>query len=122
MHISDVTMEKLLIRSGVATAEQVSVLKQEAASSKRPIQDLTIQNDIADEKTLAKAFSEYAQVPYIELKAHDIPSDVLNKIPERIARQYNAILFKIDEISESKLANAIPPDCSFAVFTMISLK
>ncbi len=110
MRISDVTMEKLLIRSGVATAEQVDALKEEAARSKRSLQDLTIQNEIADEKTLAKAFSEYAQIPYIELNSNDIPPDVLNKIPERIARQYNAILFKIDDDGTCHLAMDDPDD------------
>jgi type IV pilus assembly protein PilB len=110
MRIPDITMEKLLVRSGVATAEQVDALKEEGARLKRPIQDLAIQNEIVDEKTLAKAFSEYAQVPYIEIESHDIPSDVLNKIPERIARQYNAILFKIDEDGLCHLAMDDPDD------------
>jgi type IV pilus assembly protein PilB len=110
MRIPDVTMEKLLIRSGVATVEQVNVLKEEAVISRRPLQDLTIQNEIADEKTLAKAFSEYAQVPYIELDAHNISPEVLNKIPERIARQYNAILFKIDDDGTCHLAMDDPDD------------
>jgi len=58
---------------------------------------LAIQNELVDDKTLAKAFSEYTQIPYIELNPSDIALDALNKIPERTARQYNAILFKIDE-------------------------
>jgi Type II secretory pathway, ATPase PulE/Tfp pilus assembly pathway, ATPase PilB len=110
MRISDVTMEKLLIRSGVATVEQVNTLKEEGAHSKHSLQSLAIQNEIVDEKTLTKVFAEYTQTPYIELNAHDIPSDVLNKIPERIARQYNAILFKIDEDGTCYLAMDDPDD------------
>ncbi len=110
MRISDVTMEKLLLRSGVATAEQVDALIEEAVRLKRSLQDVTMQNEVADEKTLAKAFSEYAQIPYIELNSNDIHPDVLNKIPERIARQYNAILFKIDEDGTYHLAMDDPDD------------
>ncbi len=110
MRISDVTMEKLLIRSGVATAEQVDALKEEASRLKHSLQDLATQNDIIDEKTLTKAFSEYAQIPYIELNPSNIPSDVLNKIPERIARQYNAILFKVDEDGTCHMAMDDPDD------------
>ena len=65
MRISDVTMEKLLVRSGVATEEQVNALKEEAVRSSHPLQDIAIQNEIIDDKTLSKAFSEYAQIPYI---------------------------------------------------------
>jgi len=110
MRISDGTMQKLLVRSGVATEEQVDALKEEASRSSKPLQELAIQNEIIDDKTLAKAFSEYAQIPYIELSAHEIPIDVLNKIPERIARQYNAILFKVDEEGNNYLAMDDPDD------------
>lgn len=110
MRISDITIEKLLVRSGVATTEQMDTLKNEGARLKRPLQELVLQNQIADEKTLTKLFATYAQIPYIEIDSHDIPSDVLNKIPERIARQYNAILFKIDEDGVCHLAMDDPDD------------
>lgn len=110
MRISDVTMEKLLIRSGVATAEQIDALKEEASSLKKPIQELAMQNEIVDDKTLAKAFSDYTQIPYIELNPSDISLDALNKIPERTARQYNAILFKVDENGTNHLAMDDPDD------------
>ncbi|MGB4420797.1 MAG: GspE/PulE family protein [Candidatus Saccharimonadales bacterium] len=110
MRISDVTMEKLLIRSGVATAEQIDALKKEASTLKKPLQELAIQNELVDDKTLAKAFSEYTQIPYIELNPSDIALDALNKIPERTARQYNAILFKIDENGTNHLAMDDPDD------------
>ena len=110
MRISDVTMEKLLIRSGVATVGQIDSLKEEGVRSKRSIQDLALQNEIVDKKALAKAFGDYSQIPYIELDGHNIPSDVLNKIPERIARQYNAVLFKIDEDGTCHLAMEDPDD------------
>ncbi len=110
MRISDAVMEKLLIRSGVATEEQVGSLKQEAIRLRRPIQDLAIQNQLIDDKTITKAFADYSQTPYIELDAHDIPLDILGEIPERVARQYNAILFKIDADGVHHLAMDDPDD------------
>ena len=110
MRISDATMEKLLLRSGVATVEQISVLKEESLNSKRPLQDIAIHNEIIDEKTLTKAFAEYVQVPYIELDVGELKYDILNKIPEHIARQYNAILFAIDESGVNQLAVDDPDD------------
>jgi type IV pilus assembly protein PilB len=110
MRITDVTLEKLLQQSGLATVEQIDALKEEATRSRQPLQDLVIQNEITDEKSLAQAFSRYAGIPFIEVDAGAIPSDVINKIPERIARQYNAILFKIDEDGTHHLAMADPDD------------
>lgn len=110
MQISDLTMEKLLLRSGTVTAEQINSLKTEGVSSRRPLQEIVLKNEILTDVTLAKAFSEYAQIPYVELNANNIPTDVLNKIPERIARQYNAILFKIDADGTHHLAMDDPDD------------
>jgi len=110
MRISDVIMEKLLIRSGVATVERIDTLKEEGVHSKRPLQELAIKNEIIDDKTLTKVFAEYTQIPYIEVDTKDIPSDILAKIPERIARQYNAVLFKIDDDGTCYLAMDDPDD------------
>lgn len=110
MRISDAIIEKLLARSGVATAEQVTALKEEATRSRRLLQDLVLEKQIVDEKTLTQAFADYAQIPYVELDPHDIPSDVLNRIPERVARQYNAVLFKIGEDGMQQLAMEDPDD------------
>lgn len=96
MRISDTILETLLGRASLATPEQVTALKQEAARLKRPLQDLVLEQKVTDEKTLVQAFADYAEVPYVELDPATIPSDVLNLIPERVARQYNAVLFKVD--------------------------
>jgi len=110
MRISDATMEKLLIRSGVATDEQVNSLKQEGASSKRSLQQLSIDKKLLDEKSLTRLFADQIQIPYIELAGSNIPSEVLSKIPERVARQYNTILFKVDESGTHHLAMDDPDD------------
>ncbi|MBC7868636.1 type II/IV secretion system protein [Candidatus Saccharibacteria bacterium] len=110
MRISDVITEKLLARAGVATPEQVAALKEESAHSRRPLQYLVIEKELIDEKSLIKAWADYAQIPYIELDPRDIPSDILNKIPERIARQYNVVLFKISEDGVQHLAMEDPDD------------
>lgn len=110
MRISDGTIEKLLTQNNNATAEQISALKEESARSRRPLQDVVIQNNLFDEKALTKLFAEYADIPYIELDPKDIPSDVLNKIPEHIARQYNAVLFRIDKDGTQHIALEDPDD------------
>jgi len=110
MRITDATMEKLLVRSGVITAEQIDALKDEAVRSKHTMQDMAMSNELIDEKTLARAFADYAQIPFVELVPHDLNLDVLNKIPDRIARQYNAILFKVDPDGLCHLAMDDPDD------------
>lgn len=110
MRISDITLEKLLLRNKLVTPEQIVTLKKEGLDSGASLQDAVVKSGITTETGLAKIFAEYAQIPFIELNPKDIPTDVLNKIPERIARQYNAILFKLDSDGTAHLAMDDPDD------------
>lgn len=110
MRISDSILETLLGRASLATPEQITSLKEEATRSKRSLQDTVIDQRITDDKTLTKAFAEYASIPYVELDSTKIPAETLKLIPERIARQYNAILFQIDPDGVRHLAMEDPDD------------
>jgi type IV pilus assembly protein PilB len=110
MRISDTTIEKILTSSGLIAAEQIDALKQEAIDLKSSIQEVVLKKKITDETTLTKAFAQYLQIPYIELTPREIPVDVLNKIPEQVARQYRAVLFKIDPDGTNHLAMDDPDD------------
>ena len=110
MRIADVTMEKLLLDGGNASLEQLNDLKEEANRSRRPLQTIVIQKKILSTLELTKAFAQYIHIPYVELVPNDIPSDVLNTISEKIARQYHVVLFKIDEDGTRHLAMDDPDD------------
>lgn len=110
MHVSDGTLEKLLKLSARFSSEDIESLKQEGSRLRKPLQQLAVENHLVDDTTLTKLFSEYSGIPYVELDGNEIPSELLEKIPERIARQYNAIIFKIDEDGKVHLAMEDPDD------------
>ena len=110
MQISDGTIEKLLTGAGKATQEQLEDLKVTAERSRRSLQYIVVQNKLISDLELTKLFAEYAHIPFIQVEPRDIPNDVLNKIPERIAVQYRAVLFKIDEDGTMHLAMDDPDD------------
>jgi len=110
MHISDGTLERLLEQSKRFSNEDIAALKQESTRLRKPLYQLVLEKKLTDEATLTKLFAEYSGIPYIVLDPKEINPDVLNKIPERIARQYNAILFKIDDKGVKHLAMEDPDD------------
>ncbi len=110
MRISDTILETLLGRAKLVTPEQLSTLKEEADRSKRPLQEVVLDQHIADEKTIVKAFSEYADVPFVEINPQTVPSETLKLIPERVARQYMAVLFNVDGDGVRHLAMEDPDD------------
>jgi type IV pilus assembly protein PilB len=109
MRISDAIVEKLLADYGIAM-EKISSLREEGIRSRRSLQSLVVQNKLMDETTLTKTYANYAGIPFIEVNPTSIDPKILSKIPERIARQYSAVLFKIDEGGLMHLAMDDPDD------------
>ncbi len=110
MRILDDTLEKLLIRNNIASEQQLAPLREEAVRSSQSLQDTVLASKMIDETELTKLYAAYIDIPYIEINPQDIPTDTLNRIPERIARQYNAVIFQIDEDGLIHLALDDPDD------------
>ena len=109
MRIPDSLVEKLLNKSGDFSKDQLTTLHEQAAADKQPLQDVVIKNNLVSEKDLTKLYAAEIEVPFVELKASEIKHDVLKLLPERIARQYNAIVFEVDK-DETKLVAMEDPD------------
>lgn len=110
MHISDQSVEKLLIGAKKVTKEQLRELHEQAKAEKKPLQDLVIKNSVISEKDLTKLFAKEVDIPYVELNPKEIKREILLLIPERIAKQYRAILFGVEEDGSKLLAMEDPDD------------
>ncbi len=110
MRISDTLTIKLLKATHKVSEEQLAQLHEQAKTEKKPIQDLAIKANLVNEKELTKAYAEEIDVPFVELNAHEIKREVLKLIPERVARQYNAVLFGVNDNGEKLLAMEDPDD------------
>lgn len=110
MRISDSLVEKLLQAADKVTPEQLAGLHDQEKAEKKPLQDLVIQNNIVSEKDLTKLYAEEIDVPFVELNVKEIKREVLKQIPERIARQYNAVLFDVESGGTKLMAMEDPDD------------
>ncbi|MEK7599671.1 MAG: GspE/PulE family protein [Patescibacteria group bacterium] len=110
MRIADSLVETLLEKSKHTTKEQLAALQDQKKTEKRPLQDLVIKNNLITEQELTQLYAEEIEVPFIELNAKDIKQEVLKLLPERIARQYNAVVFGVDEDDKKLLAMEDPDD------------
>jgi len=110
MRISDKIVDDFLKASGKLSAEQFSMLYEQEKTEKRPLQDLVINDNFLSEKELTQLYAESVDVPFVELKPQNIKRELLKQLPERIARQYNAVLFNIDEDGVKYIAMADPDD------------
>lgn len=110
MRIADSLVEKLLKDSGKVSAEQIADLRKAEAKEKKPLQDLALKNNILSERELTQLYAKEIDVPLIELNAREIKREVLRTLPERIAQQYHAVVFGIDENGTKLVAMEDPDD------------
>ncbi|HEY5442309.1 MAG TPA: GspE/PulE family protein, partial [Candidatus Saccharimonadales bacterium] len=110
MRIPDSLVEKLLAKSGAVTKEQMAALREQEIRDKKPLQDLVIKNSLLSEKDLTKLYADEIEVPFVELNAREIKHDMLKALPERIARQYNAVVFDTDDKGVKQVAMEDPDD------------
>ncbi len=110
MRISDALVEKLLLNAKKTTKDQLNKLREEGVAEKKPLRDVVIKNNLISEKDLVKLYAKEADVPFVDLNPREIKREVLRLIPERIARQYNAVLFDVDEHGNKLLAMEDPDD------------
>ena len=110
MRVSDQTIENILKQGGVIDEPQLADLKLIAERSKQTLQETIIEQKVISEEDLTKLIGDYIGVPFVRIEPKDIPEDVLKRIPEHIARQYNVVLFEKNEDDSLSLAMEDPDD------------
>jgi type IV pilus assembly protein PilB len=116
MRISDALVEKLLKNADRVTTEQIASLHEQSEAEKKPLQDLVVQNNLIDEKALTQLYAEEIDVPFVEINPKEIKREVLKLIPERIARQYNVVLYGLEDDKTKLLAMEDPDDIQAVSF------
>ena len=110
MRISDSSIEKILRQGEVISESQLAELKMEAERTHHSLQTIILEHKILSEVQLGQKIGAYINVPFVTIEPKDIPDDVLKRIPEHIARQYNVVLFAADDNGVLSLAMEDPDD------------
>ncbi len=110
MRISDTLVKELLLKGKKITAEQIKAAHDTEGDEKLSLQEAVIKSNLINEKDLTKLYAAEIDIPYIELNPKEIKREVLKLIPERIARQYNVVLYGVQEDGSKLLAMDDPDD------------
>lgn len=103
-------VEKLLTATGKFTAAQLEALHKQEKSEKKPLQDVVVGSNTLSEKELTRLYAQEIDVPFVEFSARDIPKEILELIPERVARQYRVVAFELGEDGVVFIAMEDPDD------------
>ena len=114
MRIPDGELKKLLLDSGLVKLEVLEECMPKIEGSDS-LQTAVLKKKLIGDKDLVKLYAKSIDVPYVELADIKIPRELLLKIPERIARKYQVVLFGMLE-DKLQLAMADPEDFQAADF------
>ena len=116
MKLPDVVVEKLLVVSEKATTDKIAQLKEDAKTYHQSLQDIAIKQEVISEKDLTKLYSEDIGIPFAEFDVKNLSKEIASTLPEHIARQYNAVVFQIDEDGLIHIAMSDPDDVQAVEF------
>lgn len=100
MDQSQLSLIDILFNQGVLTREQVSSIKLESINLGVPPEKVIQDRSFATPAQIAEARGKLINVPFIKLDGMEGPGispEVLNLIPEQVARRYKLIPFRIEE-------------------------
>lgn len=108
-------LKKLLIANHLATAAKVEEIEKAAESQHVSFQDLLVSKRLINEKDLVKLYSQALKIPFVDLAKVEIKKELLSKLPEKIARRYQAVVFE-EKKDNLLLAMSDPTDVQAVQF------
>lgn len=91
------TVEDMLFKQGLITRDQLSSIKLESINTGQSSEKIISEHNLVPADKLAAARAVLLNVGFVKLEGRAIPTDILNFLPEAVARRYNLIPFDRQE-------------------------
>jgi len=109
MFISDKNLKNFLLESEIIASPALEEAEKEAAAAKLKLGDLLVKKGLLQEEQLRKSYAYLLGIPFVNLENQYVSKEILNIVPEPIARQHNIIAFE-KEGRKIKVAMLDPED------------
>jgi type IV pilus assembly protein PilB len=94
MHVSEGELKEFIIDSGLVARKEIDAAAEEAQKRGQSLSEMLVSRGSLSEDALRRIQAYVLGIPFINLKEHRVPTEVLALIPEPIARTHNIIAFK----------------------------
>jgi type IV pilus assembly protein PilB len=108
-------LKKLIIDNHLATEKKVEEVEKTADAQHLSFQDLLVSKRVVNEKDLVKLYGQALGIPFVDLSQLEIKKELLAKLPEKIARRYQSVVFD-EKGGDLLLAMADPTDVQAVQF------
>jgi type IV pilus assembly protein PilB len=109
MRIENKQLKEFLLDSNMLDAANVEEVYLEATQQKKQLGDLLLEKKLINETELRKLYAYILGIPFVNLEKESITADILQIIPEPIAKKYSIVAFEKDGIN-LKVAMKNPDD------------
>jgi len=87
----------LLLKRGIISLDQLSEATELAKTSGKPIGDALVALEYATPEETTKALADFNHMPYVDLREHRIPDDVIEQVPESVARENTVLPYSSED-------------------------
>jgi len=98
-----------LVADTKLTAEQAERVRVESLTTGEPVDALLLRKKLAIEEDIARARAKTLGIPFVTLSGRAISPDVVNYIPEPVARRYTLVPFQFDEKKDELFVAMLDP-------------
>ncbi|HEU4914124.1 MAG TPA: GspE/PulE family protein [Candidatus Saccharimonadales bacterium] len=84
-------VEDTLVKEGALSKEQLADLKAKASKENTPFLSYLTTSGMVPDEILTKTIAHVTKVPYVNLSAARIPTEVLDLLPQDVAERYMAV-------------------------------
>jgi type IV pilus assembly protein PilB len=94
MRIENEQLKEFILDSGIVGKNEVEEAFREAENNKVKLGDLLLEKKLIDEIKLKKLYAYILGVPFVDISKEAIASEILQIVPEPIARKYKIVAFE----------------------------
>src|SRR4030066_1355130 len=94
MQVDNEQLKSCALDVGVVTEEQINQAIEESGKTGKKLGDVLVEQKIVSADQLRQLFSYILGVPFVNIEKELIPKDILQIVPEPIAKKYKIVAFK----------------------------
>ena len=94
MQVKDSQLKAFILDAGLVKKETLLKVEEKAKKAKKELADLLVKEKLLTQEKLIKLQAYILGIPFVNLEKESIPKDILQIIPEPIAKQHNIIPFR----------------------------
>ena len=109
---TDQQLYDFLSELGIVDSDKLSTAFELAKSKEVSLADQLLENDLITDENLGKLLADMLELPFIRLEQVSIPKEVLQIVPEVVAKNQKAVVFALDD-KGAKMAMVNPGNKEF---------